>query len=140
MHGRTGDFLLLGTGRKCNELLIIPCIFYFFFNLWGMPPTLALTAYSHDSVAKPWPRNCEVPGSKPCRCAILVPFCEALILISVSYDLRTQVHLLISIVAYTCFSSHAKQTLANCYSIKSECVYYYLNVLGINHCQNVPPL
>ena len=31
----------------------------FLFYLWEMPPTLALAAYSHGSVAKQWPRNCE---------------------------------------------------------------------------------
>ena len=60
----------------------------FFFYLWKLPPTLAPAAYSHGSVTKQWPRNCEAPGSKPCRCAILVPFCGALILITVIYDLR----------------------------------------------------
>ena len=29
--------------------------------------TLAPAAYSHDLVAKQWPRYCEPPGSKPCR-------------------------------------------------------------------------
>ena len=69
---------------KFNELLIIYCIFFvFIFYLWELPPTLAPAVYSHGSVAKQWPRNCEAPGSKPCRCAILVPFCGALILITV---------------------------------------------------------
>ena len=36
----------------------------------------------------------------------------------------------------TCFNSQAKQTLANYYSIQSENMYYYLDLLGINHCQN----
>ena len=58
----------------------------FLFFSCGSASTLALAAYSHDSVAKQWPRNCEAPGSKPCRCALLVPFCEALILITVSND------------------------------------------------------
>ena len=40
-------------------------------------------------------------------------------------------------VAHTCFSSHAKQTLANYYSKKNaENVYYYLDLLRINYCQN----
>ena len=43
---------------------------------------------------------------------------------------------MISIVANTCFSSHAKQTLANYYSIQSENVNNYLDILRINHCQN----
>ena len=74
--------------RKCNKLLQIYCIFLFIFYLLKLPPTLASAAYSHGSVAKQWPHNCEAPGSKPCRCAILVPFCGALILITVIYDLR----------------------------------------------------
>ena len=28
----------------------------------GLPPILAPAAYSHDPVAKKWPRNCEAPG------------------------------------------------------------------------------
>ena len=71
------------------NFLIIYCIFFVLGDLWGRPRTLATAAYSHDSVAKQWPRYCEAPGSKLCRCAILVPFCEALILITVSCDLRT---------------------------------------------------
>ena len=90
MHGRPEDFFMLGTGVKCNKLLKIYCIFCGFY-LWKLPPTLAPAAYSHDSVTKQWPRNCEAPGSKPCRCAILVPFCGALILITVIYDLRAYV-------------------------------------------------
>ena len=62
--------------------------FFFFFNLWELPPTLAPAAYSHGSVTNQWPRNCEAPGSKLCRCAILVPFCGALFLITVIYDLK----------------------------------------------------
>ena len=89
MHGPTEEFFLLGTGGKCNELLKMYCIFFDFFVLWGRRRTLAPAAYSHDSLAKQWPRYCEPPGSKPCRCAILVPFYEALIPITVSYDLRT---------------------------------------------------
>ena len=88
MHGRTEDFVMLGTGVKFNELLQIYCIFFLFFCVWELPPTLAPAAYSHGSVAKQWPRNCEAPGSKPWRCAILVPFCRALILITVICDLR----------------------------------------------------
>ena len=63
----------------------------FILFLWGRRRTLAPAAYSHDSMAKQWPRYCEPPGSKPCQCAILVPFYEALIPITVSYDLRTYV-------------------------------------------------
>ena len=90
MHSRPEDFFMLGTGVKCNKLLQIYCTFFGFFiyDLWKLPPTLAPAAYSHGSVTKQWPRNCEAPGSKPCRCAILVPFCGALILITVIYDLR----------------------------------------------------
>ena len=116
---------MLGTGVKCNQLLKIYCIFFVLFYLWKLPSTLAPTAYSHSSVTKQWPRNCEVLWSKPCRCAILVPFCGAFILITVIYDL--------SIVTYTCFSSHAKDTLANYYSIQSENVYYYLDLLFLNY-------
>ena len=47
-------------------------------DLWVLPPTLAPAAYSHDSVAKQCLRNC--------KCAILVPFCEAVS--TVNYDLR----------------------------------------------------
>ena len=86
MHSRTEDFFMLGTGVKFNELLKNYCILFFY--LWELPLTLAPAAYSHGSVANHWPRNCEAPGSKPCRCAILVPFCGALILITVIYDLR----------------------------------------------------
>ena len=62
-----------------------------FFLSWGSGRrrTLAPAAYSHDSLAKQWHRYCEPPGSNPCRCAILVPFYEVLIHITVSYDLRT---------------------------------------------------
>ena len=88
MHGRPEDFFMLGTGVKCNKLLKVYCIFCILFYLWKLPPTLAPAAYSHGSVTKQWPRNCEAPGSKPCRCAIVVPFCGALILITVIYDLR----------------------------------------------------
>ena len=77
IHGRTEDLFMLGTGVKFNELLIIYCISLCFFYLWELPSTLAPAAYSHGSVAKQWPRNCEPPGSKPCRCAKLVPFCGA---------------------------------------------------------------
>ena len=91
MHGRPEDLFMLGTGVKCNKLLKIYCIFFFYFYLWKVPPTLAPAAYSHGSVTKQWPRNCEAPGSKPCRCVILVPFCGALILITVIYDLRAYV-------------------------------------------------
>ena len=72
-----------------DNLLHFP--FFICFYLWELPPTLAPAAYSHRSVAKQWPRSCEAPGSKPCRCAMLVPFCGALILITVIYDLRAQV-------------------------------------------------
>ena len=88
MHDRPEDLFMLGTGVKCNNLLKIYCNFSFLFYLWKLPPTLAPASYSHGSVAKQWPRNCEAPGSKPCRCGILVPFCGALILITVIYDLR----------------------------------------------------
>ena len=87
-HGHTEDFVIVGTGVKCNKLLNIYCIFFVVFYLWKLPPTQAPAVYSHGSVAEQWPRNCEAPGSKPCRCAILVPFCGALILITVIYDLR----------------------------------------------------
>ena len=87
-HGHTEDLFMLGTGVKCNKLLKIYCIFFLFFHLWKLPPTLAPSAYSHGSVTKQWPRNCEAPGSKTCLCAILVPFCGAFILITVIYDLR----------------------------------------------------
>ena len=65
---------MLGAGVKCNELLKNYCIFFVFVCLWELPPTLAPAAYSHGSVAKQWPRNCEAPGSKPRRCAILGNF------------------------------------------------------------------
>ena len=39
----------------------------------------------------------------------------------------------VCIVAYTCFSSHAKHTLANYYSIKSKNVYYYRDLLFLNY-------
>ena len=81
-------FVMLGTWVKCNNLLKIYCIFFGFFYLWKLPPTLAPAVYSHGSVTKQLPRNCEAPASKPCRCAILVPFCGALILITVIYELR----------------------------------------------------
>ena len=81
----------MGAGVKCNELLKIYFIFLFIFYLWELTPTLVPAAYSHGSVAKQWPRNCEAPGSKPCQCALLVPFCGALILITVIYDLRAYV-------------------------------------------------
>ena len=86
MHGPTEIFFLLATVAKCNELLIIYCIFSTFLYLWGRRRTPTPAAYSHDSVAKQWSRYSETPGSKPCLCAILVLFCEALIIITVSYD------------------------------------------------------
>ena len=88
-HAHIEDFVMLGVGAKCNELLIIYCIFIVFLNLWRRRRSVAPAAYSHDLVAKKWPRYCEPPGSKLCRCALLVPFYEALIFITVSYDLRT---------------------------------------------------
>ena len=87
-HGHTEDFLMLVTGVKCNKLLKIYGIFFVLFYLWKLPLTLAPAAYIHGSVTKQLSRNCEAPGSKPCRCAILVPFCGALILITVMYDLK----------------------------------------------------
>ena len=67
-----------------------------------------------------------------------MPCCEALIFVNISYDLRALVPYFISIliVARTCFSSNAKQTLANYKSIQSENVYSYLDILWINYCQN----
>ena len=65
-----------------DNLLQFLCFLY----LRGLSPTLAPAAYSLDSVAKHWPRYCEAQGSKPCRSAILVPFCEAFIFITVSYS------------------------------------------------------
>ena len=35
MHVPTEEFFLLGTGGKCNELLIIYCIFFVFLYLGG---------------------------------------------------------------------------------------------------------
>ena len=43
------------------QLIIIHCIFFGFFVFVGRPRTLAPVAYSHDSVAKQWPRYCEAP-------------------------------------------------------------------------------
>ena len=80
-------FFSVGDWGKFNELLIIYSISFLFFNC-GNCPTLAPAVYSHGIVTKQWPRNCEALGSKSCRCAILVPFCGALILITVIYDLR----------------------------------------------------
>ena len=82
------DFVMFGVGAKCNELLKIYCIF-FFFCVWGRRRTLAPAAYSHDLLVKQWPRYCEPPGSKPFWRAILVSFYETLIPITVSYDFRT---------------------------------------------------
>ena len=81
-----------GMGTQ-KILLCWECIAFsvFFFYLWKVPPTIAPVAYSHGSVTKQWPRNSEAPVLKPCRCAILVPFCGALILITVIYDLRAYV-------------------------------------------------
>ena len=89
MHAHIEDFFMLGAGAKCNESLKNYCIFFVFGVLWGCRRTHAPAAYSHDSLAKQWPRYCEPPGSKPCLCAILAPFYEGLIPITVSYDLRT---------------------------------------------------
>ena len=75
------------VGDRGEIQRIIENVLYLFFNLWELPPTLAPAAYSHGSVTKQWPRNCEDQGSKPCRCAILVTFCGALIIITVIYDL-----------------------------------------------------
>ena len=51
-HGHTEFVLMLGTGVKCNKLLTIYYIFFSFFNLWKLAPTLAPAAYSHGSVTK----------------------------------------------------------------------------------------
>ena len=65
-HAHIEDLFMLGVGAKCNELLKNYCIFFVFVFLWGRRRTLAPAAYSHDLLAKQWPRYCEPPGSKPC--------------------------------------------------------------------------
>ena len=77
-----------GLGQNAMNYWKFIAFSLFFLFLWGRRRTLAPAAYSHDSLAKQWPRYCEPSGSKPCRCAILVPFYEVLIPITVSYDLR----------------------------------------------------
>ena len=86
MHGHTEDFFKVRDRGKMQR--IIDNLLHFLCFLPPPPPTLAPAAYSHGSVAKQWPCNCEAPGSKPCRCAILVHFCGALMNITVIYDLR----------------------------------------------------
>lgn len=39
---------MLGVGAKCNELLIIHCIFFVFFYFWGRRRTLAPVVYSYQ--------------------------------------------------------------------------------------------
>ena len=46
---------MLGVGAIIDNLLHFLCFLY----LWGRRRTLAPTAYSHDSLAKQWPRYCE---------------------------------------------------------------------------------
>ena len=59
MHGRPEDFVMLGTGVKCNKLLKFIAFSVFYFIYGNLPPTLAPAAYSHGSLTKQWPRNCE---------------------------------------------------------------------------------
>ena len=78
------------VGERGKMQWIIDNLLHFlcFVLFVGTAPYPSPRCVQSCSVAKQWPRNCETPGSKPCRCAILVPFCGTLILITVIYDLR----------------------------------------------------
>ena len=41
-------------------------LFFILFMETAPYPSPRCAAYSHSSVTKQWPRNCEAPGSKPC--------------------------------------------------------------------------
>ena len=61
MHGSTDEFFLFNRNQGKMQSIIDNLLhfLFLFLYLWGLPPTLAPAASSHDSGAKQWPRYCE---------------------------------------------------------------------------------